>query len=177
MDCESSLVKISKRKGKRSIDEPPSSTASSAETIDDDIFNDKELFPDSDFSLVCDDIEFECKSDHKCIPLENYCDGVAHCNDKSDESSCATGPVIDFNIIDDTTTAAPITTLAPVDNKTVATIEPTTAKVENSTTLQPSTEKPTTESIPKVLFSMELISLTDILTAVPPWRTISSVVR
>lgn len=38
----------------------------------------------------CSDNEFECVSDHKCIPLEKYCDHSNDCDDHSDESSCAT---------------------------------------------------------------------------------------
>lgn len=37
----------------------------------------------------CSDNEFECVSDHKCIPLESYCDYTNDCDDGSDESSCA----------------------------------------------------------------------------------------
>lgn len=63
--------------------------------------------PDIDndtISLFCQDIEFECTSNHRCIPIESYCDGKNDCTDGSDELTCATSPAIHFlSIINDTT--------------------------------------------------------------------------
>lgn len=53
-------------------------------------------------SIMCDDVEFECGSDHRCIPLESYCDGRYDCVDKSDEMMCATTPKIHFSFTNDT---------------------------------------------------------------------------
>lgn len=56
--------------------------------------------PDKDgrVSLMCEATEFECGSDHRCIPIESYCDGNYDCNDKSDEMTCAVTPKIHFSI-------------------------------------------------------------------------------
>lgn len=127
--------------------------------IDDNIFNDKDLFPDDDepFSFICDDIEFECKSDHKCIPLESYCNGENDCADESDESSCATTPAIHFSIVTTTettttttsTTTEKSTSVSPVDTtkqpelNTTTTLKPTTS-TENNLNTTTSTEQTTT---------------------------------
>lgn len=47
-------------------------------------------------SLVCSDIQFECKNDTACVPLESYCDGKIDCADESDELMCAKPPAIYF---------------------------------------------------------------------------------
>lgn len=138
----SSLVNRKLNRSIRSINETTTTTTESnvmltthnpkdddIDNDDDNIFDNKELFPDNDVSLICDDIEFECKSDHKCIPLESFCDGVRDCVDESDESSCATTPAIHFSIV--TTTVSTTTS------------EKSTTSTEKSTT---STEKPTSVS-------------------------------
>lgn len=38
----------------------------------------------------CSEIEFECSSDRKCIPLDKQCDNQNDCDDNSDESACTT---------------------------------------------------------------------------------------
>lgn len=45
----------------------------------------------------CQDTEFQCKSDHFCIPLDLYCDGFYNCADYSDEANCATTPRIPYS--------------------------------------------------------------------------------
>lgn len=62
---------------------------------------------------ICMDIEFECMSDHSCIPLENYCDGKNDCTDKSDEQMCSKIPEIRFSIKNET---APSTASAKTMN-------------------------------------------------------------
>lgn len=42
----------------------------------------------------CRDVEFECQSNHHCIPIESFCNGKIDCSDKSDELMCAEGPDI-----------------------------------------------------------------------------------
>lgn len=62
-------------------------------------FNGDELDLDESASLFCSDVEFECRNNHRCIPIESYCDGVNDCADESDELKCATY----FSAIDSTT--------------------------------------------------------------------------
>lgn len=50
------------------------------------LYSDSELY--GPLSLICEDFEFECRSDHQCIPLEKYCDGKNDCADESDELMC-----------------------------------------------------------------------------------------
>lgn len=109
------------------------------DTDDDNIFDNKDAFPDTDetFSLICDDVEFECKSDHKCIPIESYCDGQKDCDDESDESSCATTPAIHFSIV---------TTTVSTTTSTEKTTESTTEKL-NTTTAKPTMPTTSTEII------------------------------
>lgn len=104
----------------------------------DTLFTDEfDLDLDASFSLNCDDIEFECKSDHRCIPIESYCDGKIDCDDESDETMCASTPAIHFSLIDDTTstttttTTEKSTTLPLIVNTTIAptTMNPLTTKV------------------------------------------------
>lgn len=46
---------------------------------------------------TCRDTEFECHSNHACIPLDQYCDQVKNCADGSDEANCAPAPRIAYN--------------------------------------------------------------------------------
>lgn len=81
-----------------------STTQKSAD--DEDGFTYDDLKLDESFSSFCDDIEFECASDHHCIPIESYCDGTNDCADESDELTCASTPKISFLIINTTPTTA-----------------------------------------------------------------------
>lgn len=130
---------------------------------DDNIFDDKTLFPDTDYSvsLICDDVEFECKSDQKCIPLESFCDGITDCVDESDESSCATTPAIHFSIVTttvSTTSTEKSTTVSPIDTATseklesnATTIKSTSTENQLNATTTTSTEQPIINSTLKVL--------------------------
>lgn len=93
-------------------------TTPTQNTDNDTLYYDSELDSNDTFSLICDDVEFECQSDQSCIPLESYCDGEKDCEDDSDERMCASTPTIHFSIINETTTTtspetSPITTNNP----------------------------------------------------------------
>lgn len=47
-----------------------------------------ESFTDSTMKTGCAKDQFECKSDSKCIALEEKCDGIKNCRDNSDEKEC-----------------------------------------------------------------------------------------
>lgn len=81
-----------------------STTQKSADDGGGFVYDDLKL--DESFSSFCDDIEFECASDHRCIPIENYCDGKNDCADESDELTCASTPKIRFLLINTTPTTA-----------------------------------------------------------------------
>lgn len=68
-------------------------------------YYDDELNVDESFSSNCSDIEFECQTNHLCIPIESYCDGRIDCSDESDELTCAKAPSIHFSTENYTTTA------------------------------------------------------------------------
>lgn len=55
---------------------------------DDDDDNDYETLEPVEHH--CSENEFECISDHKCIPSEKQCDYKNDCDDGSDESVCGT---------------------------------------------------------------------------------------
>lgn len=67
-------------------------------SADDDYYyySDDELEIDKSSTLFCADVEFECQSNHHCVPIESFCDGKNDCADESDELRCASGPDIIF---------------------------------------------------------------------------------
>ena len=36
--------------------------------------------------ILADNCDFHCKTDYKCLPQNQVCDGINHCTDGSDES-------------------------------------------------------------------------------------------
>lgn len=66
----------------------PSSSSTQKPDLDEIDYYDGTEF-DGGFRPFCSDIEFECLSDHKCIPIERYCDRKNDCADESDETTCA----------------------------------------------------------------------------------------
>lgn len=142
----SSLVNRKLNRSIRSINETTTVTnlALTTQNPKNDISTDNiddYLFPDDDepFSFICDDIEFECKSDHKCIPLESYCNGETDCADESDESSCATTPAIHFSIVTTTETTTTTTTTSTEKSTSISPVDTTKQPELNTTTLKPTT--------------------------------------
>lgn len=110
----------------------------------DTLYYDSDLDSNDTFSLICDDVEFECKSDQSCISLESYCDGEKDCEDNSDEQMCAVTPIIHFSIINDTTTISSETPSITSNNDSDVQMSATKPTIDFS--IVNDTIKPTTTS-------------------------------
>lgn len=86
---------------KLSFSTSPSITTTTTTTRKPSSADDDYYYSDDEIDAVelpsnCADVEFECHSNHHCVPIESYCNGKIDCTDESDELMCANASYINF---------------------------------------------------------------------------------